>query len=237
MQHPRFDTKESSYMAIIPCSVTGCPNQSKAKGLCGTHYDRKRNTGDPGSAELRRPQKLDLNAVCKIDGCLKKVKSKNLCNAHYKKQWRHGNPLYQRTIGSGCSVEDCQRKYFALGVCKFHRAKQTYEQNKDRKNQLLKIRRATNPDKFRNYYNTYRARQMTNAYVFTPKDLQRLSRLACAYCGATENLELEHIIPLARGGCHSVGNTTKACRSCNSSKSDRLLMEWRLDKKSPRYKN
>jgi len=51
----------------------------------------------------------------------------------------------------------------------------------------------------------------------------------CAYCGggAGETLELEHVIPLARGGRHSIGNVVPACRRCNATKNDRLLVEWR----------
>jgi predicted nucleic acid-binding Zn ribbon protein len=54
----------------------------------------------------------------------------------------------------------------------------------------------------------------------------------CAYCGAEpdERLQVEHIIPLARGGRHSIGNVVPACAACNCSKSDRLLMEWRMGK-------
>lgn len=35
--------------------------------------------------------------------------------------------------------------------------------------------------------------------------------------------ELEHIIPLSKGGAHSYGNTACACRACNARKSDKLL--------------
>jgi len=53
----------------------------------------------------------------------------------------------------------------------------------------------------------------------------------CLYCGATEDLTLDHltldhIIPLAKGGPHSEDNLIVACRSCNSSKGIKPLMEW-----------
>lgn len=49
----------------------------------------------------------------------------------------------------------------------------------------------------------------------------------CAYCGSGGKLTQDHIIPLARGGRHSIGNLIPACGRCNSSKNDRLLIEWR----------
>ena len=47
-------------------------------------------------------------------------------------------------------------------------------------------------------------------------------------CGATDHVSVEHLIPLARGGRHSVGNLAPLCRSCNSSKSHLTWSEWRL---------
>jgi hypothetical protein len=49
----------------------------------------------------------------------------------------------------------------------------------------------------------------------------------CTYCGSGENLQCDHIIPRARGGMDVLENLTTACRSCNASKRDRLLSEWR----------
>ncbi len=39
-------------------------------------------------------------------------------------------------------------------------------------------------------------------------------------CQATEHLEFDHIIPLAKGGATSVRNLQLLCRSCNASKGD-----------------
>jgi hypothetical protein len=50
---------------------------------------------------------------------------------------------------------------------------------------------------------------------------------ACIYCGATDRpLERDHVEPLTRGGEHAPENVVWCCRSCNSSKSDRFLLEW-----------
>jgi len=49
----------------------------------------------------------------------------------------------------------------------------------------------------------------------------------CAYCGTTEDeLTLDHIVPLSQGGPHSFDNLCVACRSCNSSKGAKKLIEW-----------
>ena len=38
----------------------------------------------------------------------------------------------------------------------------------------------------------------------------------CWYCGGTERLSADHIVPLDRGGTDSGENLIWACRSCNS---------------------
>lgn len=42
---------------------------------------------------------------------------------------------------------------------------------------------------------------------------------ACVYCGATDELEIDHIIPFSRGGACSVDNFQVLCGPCNRSKS------------------
>ena len=49
----------------------------------------------------------------------------------------------------------------------------------------------------------------------------------CTYCGATEHLQCDHILARVRGGGDEDQNLTAACRSCNASKKDRLVEEWR----------
>ena len=54
---------------------------------------------------------------------------------------------------------------------------------------------------------------------------------SCTYCGATGvPLEMDHIIPKARGGDDSPENLTPACRPCNQSKGAMSLAEWSVTK-------
>lgn len=48
----------------------------------------------------------------------------------------------------------------------------------------------------------------------------------CIYCGAKEDLTLDHILPLSRGGPDSPDNAIWVCQHCNSSKGDQRLYEW-----------
>jgi hypothetical protein len=49
----------------------------------------------------------------------------------------------------------------------------------------------------------------------------------CTYCGSKKDLSVDHIVPVSRGGSNENDNLVTACRSCNSSKGDKMLNEWR----------
>ncbi|MFF8817799.1 HNH endonuclease [Leucobacter sp. NPDC015123] len=68
----------------------------------------------------------------------------------------------------------------------------------------------------------------------TPRDYRRAlhhARNVCTYCAepfSTSNpLEWHHIIPIARGGRHSVGNLAPSCKRCNRNKQIKFITEWR----------
>ena len=48
----------------------------------------------------------------------------------------------------------------------------------------------------------------------------------CAYCGSTEHLSVDHLIPRIKGGANSADNSLFACKRCNSSKGGSDLFEW-----------
>jgi 5-methylcytosine-specific restriction endonuclease McrA len=66
---------------------------------------------------------------------------------------------------------------------------------------------------------------------FTAQDVAHMRAIQqghCCYCGRIgQLLTLEHIIPVTReGSSNNPWNLAFACRSCNSSKGDKLLSEW-----------
>ena len=52
----------------------------------------------------------------------------------------------------------------------------------------------------------------------------------CLYCGSDgggKALHCDHVVPLAKGGKSVLGNLKVACKTCNSSKKDKFLSEWK----------
>ncbi len=58
----------------------------------------------------------------------------------------------------------------------------------------------------------------------------RLFDHCCAYCGDHQDvcgtLEVEHMVPINRGGKNEDSNIVPACRRCNAQKGEYTLIEW-----------
>lgn len=73
-----------------------------------------------------------------------------------------------------------------------------------------------------------RAQKLSNGiYKITTKEFKKLKNQNCFYCGSYNQIEIDHVLPISRGGTHSVGNLVSACLKCNRSKKDKTIMEWR----------
>lgn len=49
---------------------------------------------------------------------------------------------------------------------------------------------------------------------------------SCAYCGSTDNITQDHIVPISSGGLNTKYNLVPACKTCNCSKYNRPLVQW-----------
>lgn len=94
-------------------------------------------------------------------------------------------------------------------------------------------RRTRSADVVFRYVNARRARLAgASARPLPKRVLRRLRTAPCTYCQGPGGT-VDHVIPLSRGGQHAEGNLVPACRSCNSSKSDKLLIEWIISRPRP----
>ena len=89
--------------------------------------------------------------------------------------------------------------------------------------------RLENPEKFRSLKQKRRAKIRDNGTFFiSGKEIKKLYESNCFYCGSSDQIEIDHIIPISKGGRHSIGNLVSACRKCNRSKTNKYLAQWRL---------
>ena len=76
-----------------------------------------------------------------------------------------------------------------------------------------------------------RARKAGNGvFEITAKDIRRLLAQRCAECNGPGE-HVDHVIPVSRGGWHSIGNLQMLCAPCNHNKHNKLTVEWRARKR------
>jgi 5-methylcytosine-specific restriction endonuclease McrA len=95
------------------------------------------------------------------------------------------------------------------------------------------IRMANDPDyvAYMRQKSKRRKAQMRDSVAIQVKGREIRARFAefghrCAYCGADGDLHIEHVVPISKGGPHSIGNIIPACESCNYSKRDHDVETW-----------
>ena len=123
----------------------------------------------------------------------------------YKKEWYAKNKK---------KISEDGRKYYAA--------------NQQKLKDKTKLWSLENPEKIRIQKHKRRvAEKGGGIFTITAKFMNRLYSSDCRFCGGSENITADHIIPISKGGRHSEGNLQPLCKSCNSSKHTKLWIEFR----------
>jgi hypothetical protein len=62
--------------------------------------------------------------------------------------------------------------------------------------------------------------------IFDDEKIKIQTGKICNYCGSSDKLAIDHIFPQKLGGKDDAENLIFACKSCNSSKGKKDLIEW-----------
>ncbi len=102
-------------------------------------------------------------------------------------------------------VNEAVSPYCKMALVIFRDLRDAWEKHKSYKKNTPSLRKELN----KNRSKTYRE--------IVARDGEK-----CATCGVTENLCIDHFVPLSRGGTNIIGNLRLLCRTCNSIKSDKM---------------
>lgn len=128
--------------------------------------------------------------------------------------------------GRSPHCRECQKKAYRENPYPGReRAKKTREQNPE----YMRLWRASNRERV-NESDARRKLRLLGQNVGHSADYMAavcatLREEPCDYCGGSGG-EVDHVVPLTRGGLHHPQNLAPCCRACNSSKGNRLLSEW-----------
>jgi len=147
----------------------------------------------------------------------------------YAKTWAKANPekYKQRWQKKNKSrwVEQKQDQAYMLKKAIYR------QQNSDRRVATAKAWNEANKQRYYQHVaNSHIKRRIAKdakAFKILDKEYKRLYNSPCSFCGSTEKITMDHIIPISRSGNHSIGNLQPLCKSCNSSKKSRLVSEYK----------
>jgi 5-methylcytosine-specific restriction endonuclease McrA len=129
-----------------------------------------------------------------------------------------------------------KKEYYAT-----HKTERDIYQLKRRREHLLEVRAAekrykrSEKGKFVAINCNHKRRtQERNGSGITNRQWNELLRsyyFRCAYCGIQGNMTVDHVVPLSKGGEHSIENIVPACIECNKRKGARLDWKPKIYKK------
>lgn len=140
-------------------------------------------------------------------------------------------------------IREYHRKYQAGRLDKHRESNRKYRTNNPEKEREARRKwRTENPEKVRELGRKYRSENpevgRANASrrrasiktsvsdAPTAKQISDLMKDPCLYCGEPSK-HADHVIPLSRGGDHTIDNLVPSCAACNFSKGAKLpVIEW-----------
>lgn len=210
---------------------------------CHTQYYRLKNS-------VKNPRIKDIDGQRKCSKCeiIKPIEmfTKNkTCLNGYERKCRNCSQLSRKTPEQIANQKRLSAKWYQENKeLQSERSKSNYLENKNHildyqrsyyQNNKIHIKQrvaawnANNLEKRTQYTHRRRLwaiRNGNNDLTAEQIETLKVSHPYCKLCNATDNLTLDHNLPLSRGGQNTLSNIIILCGSCNSSKSDRTLDEY-----------
>lgn len=152
------------------------------------------------------------------------LRNKDLCKERHVK-WKENNREH---------VKEYHRQYRIDNPDKEFKKQQKYREN--HKEQLYLKGKKYREQNREYFYDKAKERKKLKSEVsdntVTKKSLDEIlekQNYKCVYCGCDlleTGKHLDHILPLSRGGLHTITNIQYTCPTCNMSKGDKTEEEW-----------
>ena len=191
------------------CEIEGCekPSRTNSTGLCEMHYYRRYLTGDAGSAEPKQ------GAQDECVYCGTETPGLKYCSSRCAARFIRGHPKTRE-----CPI--CGDEYNPIKeVHGRDRLVCSDSCDRIRKNLAVEVRRGQSGERFD---------------AIDPVEVFQRDGYICQDCGKScyqgagrlvDRPEIDHIIPISRGGTHTWANVQTLCRSCNARKGNKMP-EW-----------
>lgn len=171
--------------------------------------------------------------------CRECVRKRSFERQSYHATWRemnrdHVNQKSQEWAAANKEKrrEISKRSYQKHREAALEKKRKYYSENKEKYAEWDRDARKKNPHVHLAAKSRYMARKHGCEVIpYDRKAVYERDKGQCRYCGKATKA-VDHVMPLSRGGADSFENVVLCCHSCNVSKSNRTLDEWR--KNGPR---
>jgi len=161
------------------------------------------------------------------------------CTKAYDKQRRAVNPEARNERQRAAYAADPekhreqQRAYKADHAEEINEKRRvTYEKNPEKARAAVRAAQKRHPETMKAANHRRRARILGAEGSHTAEDERiayRAQKGKCWHCGKLvgDTYEIDHLIPLDKGGSNAANNIVISCRACNRSKGAKIMIEWR----------
>lgn len=199
------------------------------------HAEFSRNKSRPDGMQARCKDCYKAWYAANREKVLAKVNEYRLANLETvledHRRYRRENPEKVKA--------QARAAYLARADYYREQSRATYLKDREKYKQLSLLWAANNPERARaiksRYKHKRRALEGASQCRVTGRDLRREFRRQgerCVYCAVPfltfRAASWDHVVPVSRGGSFGVGNLVPCCQSCNSSKNNKTVMEWRM---------
>jgi 5-methylcytosine-specific restriction endonuclease McrA len=148
------------------------------------------------------------------------------CKAEYRKEYYY--PVERKKNLSRMREWRLQNLELAR-----ERERNQYQKDAEKRKAGVKRYRQENPEKVAEFARNRRARVIANGGKITKEEWLNLCNKygnRCLCCGRSDvKLTLDHVVPITKGGSHTIDNAQPLCHSCNSHKRTKTI-DYRKDK-------
>ncbi|WP_431863023.1 HNH endonuclease [Microbacterium algeriense] len=127
-----------------------------------------------------------------------------------------------------CSEPGCSGSIRCRSLCNRHYQQRWREANAEKCRDAVKRSKAKHHERVRTYAARYDREHPEVRLASYQRNREKRLAYGARYPSLSAGFHLDHVMPIARGGSHSIGNLTAACARCNLSKGALTVMEWRM---------